>query len=82
MLSVARDHNTQQPVPIIHMMLLAAIAALLTAQTIYDLRNGAIRFWGVAVYRRISPVVFRRILAGRPILVAVFIGALLWSGVR
>lgn len=82
MLSVARDHNTRLPVPIIHMMLLAAIAALLTAQTIYDLRSGAIRFWGVAIYRRINPVVFRRILAGRPLLVAAFVGGLFLLGVR
>lgn len=68
--------------PIIHLMLLAAIAAVLSAQTIYDFRSGAIRFWSVAVYRRTNPVVFRRILAGRPMLVAAFIGVLLWFGVR
>lgn len=72
----------QQPVPIIHMMLLAAIAAVLTGQTIYDLRSGAIRFWSVAVYRRTNPVVFRRILAARPMLVAAFIAVLFWFGVR
>ncbi|MDE2473448.1 MAG: hypothetical protein KGO48_00195 [Alphaproteobacteria bacterium] len=68
--------------PIIHMMLLAAIAAVLSAQTIYDFRSGAIRFWSVAIYRRTNPVVFRRIMAGRPMLVAAFIGVLLWLGVR
>jgi hypothetical protein len=64
------------------MMLLAAIAAVLSAQTVHDMHSGAIRFWGVAAYRRTNPVVFRRILAARPMLVAAFIGVLLWFGVR
>lgn len=67
---------------IVDMMLLAAIAALVSAQTIYDLHSGAIRFWGVAVYRRTDPVFFRRMLAARPLLVVAFVGALLWFGVR
>ncbi len=66
----------------IDIMLMAAITALLSAQTIYDLRSGTIHFWGGAVYRRINPVAFRRILTVRPLLVAGFVGALLWLGVR
>lgn len=66
----------------IDIMLMAAIAAVLSAQTIYDLRSGAIRFWGVAVYRRTNPVVFRRILTVRPLLAAGFVAVTLWLGVR
>ncbi|HEX5280615.1 MAG TPA: hypothetical protein VFW28_11110 [Micropepsaceae bacterium] len=67
---------------IIDIMLMAAILTLLSAQTMYDFRSGTIQFWGVSVYRRINPVVFRRIMVARPILVAALVGALLWSGVR
>jgi hypothetical protein len=81
-ISVLRDSNTQQPVQTIDIMLTAAITAVLSAQTIYDLRSGTIHFWGVAVYRRINPVAFRRILAARPLLVVALVGALLWLGVR
>jgi len=66
----------------IDILLMAAITALLSAQTIHDLRSGQIRFWGVAVYRRINPVTFRRILAVRPLVVAAFVGGVLWLGVR
>lgn len=66
----------------IDIMLMAAITALLSAQTIYDLRSGTVHFWGAAVYRRINPVAFRRILAARPLVVAAFVGALFWLGVR
>lgn len=69
-------------VQIIDIMLMAAITAVLGAQTIHDLRSGAIRFWGVAVYRRTNPAFFRQILAVRPLLVMAFVGGLLWLGVR
>ena len=74
--------HASRTVQTIDIMLMAAILALLSAQTIYDLRSGTIQFWGVAVYRRINPVVFRRMLVARPILVAALVGALLWLGVR
>lgn len=66
----------------IDIVLMAAITALIGVQTIHDLRSGGIRFWGVAVYRQINPVAFRRMLAARPLLVAAFVGALLWLGLR
>ena len=66
----------------VNLILLTAIAVLLTAQTIMDSRAGAIHFWGRAVYRRANPVVFRRMMAGRLAVVIGLVGALLLAGIR